>query len=216
MYFDTTDTAAYKVTLLNAIVAPRPIGWVTSIDRKGRVNLAPFSYFNGVSTDPPRVLFCANEPADRAEKDTLANVREVPEFVANFANWDLREAMNLSATTAPRGVDELALAGLTPMASTKVLPPGVAESPVHLECRVVQIVDLAASAPDERRSTVVIGAVVGIHIDDALLDANGRFDTAAARPIARLGGFAYATLGEIFDMPRPPWPLERDDSDTRE
>jgi flavin reductase (DIM6/NTAB) family NADH-FMN oxidoreductase RutF len=208
MFIDPTDTNAFRASLLNAIVAPRPIGWISTVAVDGVPNLAPFSYFNAISATPPIVLFAANAPADRHEKDTLANVRVVPEFVANFANYALREALNQSSAPAPHGVSEFGIAGLTPAASARVRPPRVAEAAVNLECRVMQIVDLPPQGPVERHCAVVIGRVVGVQIADGLLDADGRFNTAAAAPIARLGGFDYATLGEIFEMARPAWPPE--------
>jgi flavin reductase (DIM6/NTAB) family NADH-FMN oxidoreductase RutF len=208
MFLDPARSDTFKASLLNAIVAPRPIGWISTLDRRGVANLAPFSYFNAVSAAPPMVVFCSNQPADRQEKDTLANVREVPEFVANFASWALRESMNLSSAPAPRGISEFEFAGLTARPSTNVSPPAVAESPANLECTVVQIVDLEPTGPGERMSSLVIGRIVGVHLADEFVDENGRFDTAAARPVMRLGGFGYGTLGEVFDMPRPPWPLE--------
>ena len=132
MFIDPSD-ANYKSTLLNAIIAPRPIGWISSMDSNGNSNLAPFSYFNGVSATPPMVVFCVNEAADRDEKDTLHNVRQIPQFVANLVTWELRHAMNLSAATAPRDTSEFDFAGVSTRASEKVRPLSIAESPCNLE-----------------------------------------------------------------------------------
>jgi flavin reductase (DIM6/NTAB) family NADH-FMN oxidoreductase RutF len=203
MYFDTTDLASFRHSLFNSIVAPRPIGWISSIDAAGRTNLAPFSYFNAISSTPPMVMFAANQPDDRTEKDTLANVRATGEFVANFVCWDQREAMNQTSTPVAHGVDEFALAGLAKIPSTKVKPPRVQGAPAHLECLVVRIVDFPPQAPGERTCGVVFGRVVAVHLDDAFVDENGRFVTASARPIVRLGGFSYATIADVFDMRRP-------------
>ncbi len=138
MFLDPAATPGFKRTLFNAIVAPRPIGWISTINGKGQVNLAPFSHFNLVSTSPPVVIFSCNAPADRHEKDTIANVRETGEFVTNLATWDLREPMNLSSMNAPYGTDEFELAGLEKAPSVMVKPPRVAASPASMECRVAE------------------------------------------------------------------------------
>lgn len=204
MYFDIADPAStFRPSMFNSIVAPRPIGWISSLDPEGRTNLAPFSYFNAISATPPMVMFAANAPDDRAEKDTLANVRATGEFVCNFVSWDQREAMNQTSAPVPHGVDEFELAGLRKEASTKVKPPRVAGAPAHLECVLVQIVDFPPRAPGERQSSVVFGRVVAVHLADECIDGNGRFVTANARPVMRLGGFSYGTLDGVFDMRRP-------------
>jgi flavin reductase (DIM6/NTAB) family NADH-FMN oxidoreductase RutF len=206
MYLDLTiaDPARGPLApLFNAIVAPRPIGWISSVSAAGDVNLAPFSYFNGLSSAPPMVMFTCNAPEDRAEKDTLANVREVPEFVANLVSMPHAEAMNATSASVARGVDEFVRAGLAAVASSIVRPPRVADVPAALECRVIRIVDLLPQAPGERASHVVIGRVVAVHARDDLLDARGRFDSYAARPVVRLGGLQYATITEPFELARP-------------
>lgn len=202
MYVETSNPA-YKASLFNSIVAPRPIGWISTLDAKGVANLAPFSFFNGMSATPPMVMFACNQPPDRPEKDTLANARASGEFVANLATYALREPMNLSSTTVPHGVDEFELAGLEKAVSTMVKAPRVARSPVAMECRVLRVFDFDPEDPGERRSSVVFGRVLAIHIDDAYLDAQGRFDVLKAQPIARLGGFNYLAVQELFELPRP-------------
>jgi flavin reductase (DIM6/NTAB) family NADH-FMN oxidoreductase RutF len=193
-----------------ALVVPRPIGWISSLSPEGIVNLAPFSFFNGVSQRPPMVVFCANGAhAETGDKDSLANVRDTGEFVANLATWDLRWKMNATSAPAPRSVDEFEVAGLTKAPSRLVKVPRVAESPVTLECVVVKIVDLL---PDERsgaRNTATFGRVVGMHIDRRLI-VEGKVDISRARPIARLGYLDYTGLGEIFSMPRPAWPVQEE------
>ncbi len=202
-YLDPLATPGFKRTLFNAIVAPRPIGWISTLDAAGRANLAPFSQFNLVSTAPAVVMFSCNTPEDRAEKDTLANVRATGEFVANLVSWSLREAMNATSTPCPAGVDEFALAGLEKAACVKVRPPRVAAAPANLECVLLHILDIEPEFPGETRSSVVFGRVVGVHLDEAYLDAEGRYDTVKAQPLTRLGGVAYATVGEIVQMPAP-------------
>lgn len=186
---------------LNALVAPRPIGWVGSVSAAGVRNLAPFSYFNAVSADPPVVVFAPNSRGNGADKDTLANVRAVGEFTVSIVSAPLARAMNETSREADPEVDEFALAGLTAASSRLVRPCRVGEARAALECTVWDIVPLPAR-PGGRESHLVIGNVIGIHIDDALI-VKGRVDTAALDPVARLGYFDYATLGALFEMPRP-------------
>lgn len=203
MFLAPLSTSGFKRSLFNAIVAPRPIGWISTISHSGQVNLAPFSQFNLVSTAPPVVMFSCNTPDDRAEKDTLANVRETKEFVTNLVSWDLREAMNLTSTPCPHGVDEFELANLKKAPSVKVRAPRVADAPANLECELLQIVEILAEYPGETRSSTVFGRVVGIHMAEQFLTAEGRFDEVRAKPLTRLGGFDYATVGTILQMPAP-------------
>jgi len=184
------------------VVVPRPIGWVTSLDAEGRVNLAPFRFFNAMSEDPPTVAFSpSGRKPDRPIKDTRANIEATKEFVCNLATWDLREAMNATSATLPAGVDEMQAAGLTAAPSRLVRPPRVAESPTQLECRLWKVIDLPSWDPEEP-NCMIIGEVVGIHIADHLIK-NGRVDIIAARPIARLGYSHYASVDEFFAMRRP-------------
>jgi flavin reductase (DIM6/NTAB) family NADH-FMN oxidoreductase RutF len=194
----------------NAIVVPRPIGWITTLDPDGAVNLAPFSFFNAVAYVPPQVMFATTGPHPHeagagGHKDTMRNALATGEFVANLATWELREAVNLSSAPAPPGVDELALAGLTAAASKIVAPPRVAESPVTLECRVTTHVDLLTPDPDDP-NTVVFGEVVGVHIADEAI-VGGLVDVTQLDPIARLGYRDYVRVRDVFTMIRPGWPL---------
>jgi flavin reductase (DIM6/NTAB) family NADH-FMN oxidoreductase RutF len=181
------------------------------MDANGLCNLAPFSYFNGVSAAPPMVMFGCNgdhtkEGVPSESKDTLAIVRETGEFVVNLATWDLREQMNITSAPAPRGVDEFELAGLTKAPSQMVKPPRVGESPVNLECELIQIVALPTHEPTGTRNSVVFGRVVGIHIRDDLI-ADGRVDISKVKPLLRLGYFDYAFVDSLFEIKRPKWPL---------
>jgi flavin reductase (DIM6/NTAB) family NADH-FMN oxidoreductase RutF len=186
---------------LNALIAPRPIGWIGSVSASGEVNLAPFSYFNAVSAEPALVVFAPNEKPGGGPKDTLANVREVREFTVSIVSEPLALAMNETSRVAPRGVNEFELAGLTPAPSRSVRPPRVAEARAALECEVWKIVELPSTAGG-RGSHLVIGTVVGIHIDEALIVA-GRVDTLALAPVARLGYFDYSVVKDTFEMKRP-------------
>lgn len=203
MYIDLAATPDFKRSLFNAIVAPRPIGWISTVSASGRVNLAPFSHFNLVSTAPPVVMFACNAPDDRHEKDTIVNVRETGQFVTNLVTWDLREPMNTSSFNAPYGVDEFELAGLEKAASIKVRPPRVAASPASMECELLQIIDIDPVGPGDTFSNVVLGRVVALHMDDRFVDAGGRFDVVRTRPLTRLGGNQYASTGELVELGRP-------------
>lgn len=191
----------YRRGLLNEIVAPRPIGWISSINSQGGANLAPFSHFNVVSSAPPVVMFACNTPDDRPLKDTIANVLETGEFVVNMASYDLREAMVASSAPFPPDEDEFQAGGLEQLPSHHVRPPRVAKAPAHLECRLCKVVRIDPSNDSESESQVIFGRVVGIHMRSDLVDAQGRFNTVAAQPLARLGGFKYLTTTNVFDLP---------------
>ncbi|WP_137388919.1 flavin reductase family protein [Rhodoligotrophos defluvii] len=179
-----------------ALVVPRPIGWISSLARDGTVNLAPYSYFNAVGSNPHYVLFSSG-----GYKHSAANIAATKEFVCNLATWDLREQMNLTSAPLPAGVDEMRIAGLTPAPCRLVRPPRVAESPVALECVYTQTLELPADDPDEP-NVIIIGKVVGIHIEDAFI-RDGLVDAAAMKPIARCGYMDYAVVTEMFSMRRP-------------
>jgi flavin reductase (DIM6/NTAB) family NADH-FMN oxidoreductase RutF len=183
---------------LKAIVAPRPIGWISTIDAQGRVNLAPYSFFNAVCETPPIVYF-----SSKGLKDSLRNARETGEFVANLVSFELAQAMNASAEDVPAGVDEMALAGLLAAPSTVVRPPRVAAAPAALECKVIRIEELVGLDGRPTDWHMVLGQVVGVHIDPAYLK-DGLFDTAAAQVFARCGyrGF-YSVVDRLVDLTRP-------------
>ena len=185
----------------NAIVGPRPIGWISSCAADGTVNLAPYSFFNAFNYTPPIVGFASIE-----EKDTLRNVRETGEFVWNLATLPLAKAMNASSATVSPDVDEFTLAGLATLPSRLVQPPRVAQSPVHFECKLSQILQLRSADGGAVNTWLVLGEVVGVHIDSALLPG-GLYDMAAGQPILRGGGPAdYFSVGQeqMFHMKRPP------------
>lgn len=189
---------AYR--LLVDCVVPRPIAWVSTVDAEGRANLAPFSFFQAVGAEPPSVIVSIGRHRDGAYKDTGVNLRASGEAVVNVVTDDLAEAMNTTAGEHPFGVDEMALAGLTPAPCRHVAPPRVAESPVSLECRLAQEVQIGDT---ENAYFVAVLEVVAFHVRDDLYD-DGRIDPRRLRPLARLGGNAYAHPGEVFEMERPP------------
>ena len=184
-----------------ACVAPRPIGWLTTLSKDGIVNLAPYSFFNAVADDPPMVMFATTGRDVHGPKDTLRNIEATGEFAINLATFDLREQMNASSANVAPHVDEFELAKLTKGMCRLIKAPRVAESPVCLECVLFRVIDL----PDDAGKVsdfLIIGRVVGVHIDDRFIE-EGRVNTAAMRPIARLGYSEYATVEQAWRMRRP-------------
>ncbi len=202
MFYETKDHHGLKHNPFKSLVVPRPIGWISSQDGNGVVNLAPYSFFNGVASEPPTVMFSSNGVhSEGSYKDSVKNVRDTGEFVCNLATWEIREAMNTTSAMVARSVDEFELSGLTPVPSRLVKPPRVKESPVHLECKYLQIVELPCDKP-EQSNLVVFGQVVGIHIDDSII-SDGMIDMNVFKPIARLGYFDYSVVDNVFSMRRP-------------
>jgi flavin reductase (DIM6/NTAB) family NADH-FMN oxidoreductase RutF len=185
-----------------ALVVPRPIGWISSIDPEGRPNLAPYSFFNGVSADPPCVMFAASlRPRELQRKDSHSNAERSGDFVVNLATYELRDAMNTSSASLAAGENEFTAAGLEMLPSRLIKAPRVKGAPVHLECVYLKTVDLPSTTTDQA-NFMVVGRVVGVHIDDTLI-VDGRVDIARARPIARLGYMDYCVVDELFAMDRP-------------
>ena len=201
MFIDADGPNALVRSILNSIVIPRPIGWISTVSKNGQANLAPFSYFNVVSAQPPIVMFSCSPSSDRPQKDSARLAKESGEFVHSFASVPQMEAIIASSTPVPFGEDEFELAGLKKAPSIKVRPSRVADSPAALECRVEHIVDLPHSGPSP--STIVFGRVVAIHVADEFVNAQGRFDAVAAMPLCRLGGLDYSELGRIFQRAWP-------------
>ncbi|MFN7168019.1 MAG: flavin reductase family protein [Pannonibacter sp.] len=202
MFFETAGGQAHKTEGLahnpfKALVAPRPIGWISSQDAEGRANLAPYSFFNAVDDDPPIVMFSSS-----GWKHTVANVEATGEFVCNLASAHLQSEMNISSAQVPAGVDEFELAGLEKAPSRLVRVPRVAAARAALECRLLRIVELTDLAGQACDARVVFGQVVGIHIDDAMV-SNGRVDMSRLQLLARLGYKDYSVTSEVFEMDRP-------------
>lgn len=212
MFYSTTgDGPGYRDIGLDhnpftALVVPRPIGWISSISAAGIANLAPYSFFNAVSSRPPMVMFTTSEAsAQGGEKDTLGNIRETGHFVVNLATAAQQAEMNASSAPAPSEVDEFEAVKLEKLPGSAVAVPRVKGAPVHLECLLDRIVDLREPGSGVG-SIMIIGRVVGVHIAEALI-ADGKVDITRAKPIARLGYFDYSRVDETFDIPRPSWPL---------
>ena len=186
-----------------AIVAPRPIGWISTRSAGGALNLAPYSFFNAISSYPYLVMF-----SSEGEKDSVTFARETGEFVANLVSRDLVQKMNASSINAPRGVAEFGYAGLTPAQSRLVAPPRVGEAYAALECKVTEIHRPKALDGTLGERFMVLGEVVGVHIDEAVM-TDGLFDIVKAGTVARLGYMDYTAVTEVFSMRRPRW---RDDA----
>jgi flavin reductase (DIM6/NTAB) family NADH-FMN oxidoreductase RutF len=183
-------------------ILPRPIGWISTIDENGLPNLAPFSFFNAVCPNPPHVAFTSMiRSTDQQSKDTLRNIRQIGEFVVNIVTEELAEAMNLTSTELPAEVNEFRYGQLDWMPSILVRPPRVAESPVHFECRLAQIVDFG-NQPGS--GSLVIGQVVHLHVADRVLIGEDKINLATLKPVGRLSGNSYCRVTDIFDLPRPP------------
>lgn len=181
-----------------AIVAPRPIGWISTRSRAGLVNLAPYSFFNAFAGAPPIVGF-----GSEGYKDSIRNIEETGEFVTNLATRELAEAMNLTSAPVGHEIDEMTIAGLEAAPCRIVGAPRVAAAPAALECKLLQIIRLRDLGGKELDTYLALGQVVGVHLDPRYL-VDGRFDTAAARPIARAGYRAdYFEIGQLFEMIRP-------------
>ncbi|MGA7158970.1 MAG: flavin reductase family protein [Acidobacteriaceae bacterium] len=196
-------TDVYK--LLVSVVMPRPIAWVVSRDAEG-LNAAPFSFFNVLSSDPPLVAIGFGTPPDREEKDTLANIRAQGEFVVNLVPEELAQAMNVTATNAPRGTDETRLAGLELTKCEVVNVPRIAGSPVGLECKLFQVIETGGTG------TIVLGRIVYAHVRESAFSNRERLyvDPSKLRLIGRMNGAGgYCTTRDMFSIDRLSWPLEK-------
>lgn len=199
-YYEPSEGHGLPHDPLNAIIGPRPIGWISSSNLQGQRNLAPYSFFNCFNYHPPIIGFSSS-----GLKDSVQNILDTKEFVWNLATRPLAEQMNETSITLPRGEDEFQRAGLTAVAGTKVSASLVAESPVNFECRLSQCIRLASADGEELNSWLVLGEVIAVHIDETLL-IDGIYQTALAQPVLRAGGpTAYYTVDESqrFDLIRP-------------
>jgi len=199
-YYEPRNGHGLKHDPFNAIIAPRPIVWISSRDGKGNVNLAPYSFFNGFCYHPPIIGFSST-----SWKDSVANMQETGEFVWNLATMDLAQQMNATAAHVAREVSEFAIAGLTPAPCRIVKVPRVAESPVSFECKVAQIVQLQGADGTKANAWLTLGEVVAVHIDKTMIK-DGVYQTALARPIVRAGrrgDYFEITPDAMFEMIRP-------------
>lgn len=198
MFYDTdANDHGLPHNPFKAIVTPRPIGWISSVDAQGRPNLAPYSFFNAVGDRPPIVMF-----ASSGYKDSVSNVEATGEFVCNMASFDLKEEMNVSSAAVPHETSEFELSGLEMAPGRLVNVPRVARAVTALECKHLQTMRLADLGGAQTQSWVVFGQVVGIHIDDSIL-VDGMVDVTRFKPLSRLGYMDYAAVSEVFQMKRP-------------
>jgi flavin reductase (DIM6/NTAB) family NADH-FMN oxidoreductase RutF len=204
MFYRPADGHGLPHDPFKAIVTPRPIGWISTADSWGRANLAPYSFFNGCGDAPPLVMFAQTGRRSRPEpvKDSIANIRETGEFACNIVGQALKDAMNLSSGTYEPEVDEFEVAGLTRNPGRSISAPHVGEAPAVLECRLVKIIEDLPSWREHAFNIIVIGEVVGVHIDEAILK-DGRVDVLAYNPVARLGYMDYTTVADVWEMNRP-------------
>ena len=199
MFYRPADGHGLPHNPFNAIITPRPIGWISTRDGAGRNNLAPYSFFNGVAYVPPQVLFASTgtKPDREDSKDSVSNIRETGVFCVNIVEYAAREAMNASSATLPKDVDEFAHAGLTAVDCETIDCARVAGAPASLECRMTQIVRIEGVD-----NFVVFGKVTGVHLRDDTI-VNGRFDVTTYQPLSRLGYRDYTHVAEVFEMIRP-------------
>ena len=185
--------------VLTGVVVPRPIAFVSTMSKDGLINLAPYSFFNAVAYDPPTIVFSSSRQAGDKRKDTMTHIEETGEFVVNIVVDDIAEAMNRTAAEYPSDVSEFEIAGLTPAPSERVKPPRVAESPVNMECRLLQVVPLGQG---DHQHGLVIGQIVLMHIRDDIIDGH-RINHQRLKPTGRLAGSMYCHTSDVFEMVRP-------------
>jgi len=187
--------------LMTGSILPRPIGWISTRNQSGRPNLAPYSFFNMVCANPPTVVFAPMiRSTDGRTKDTLNNIRESGEFVVNIVTEELAEAMNRSSQETAAEVNEFEMAGVTPVESTAVKAPRVAESPINFECKARDIIEINDQPGG---GFLVTGTVIHLHIDEGVMLGTDKIDLEALKPIGRLAGGGYARMTDIFHMERP-------------
>lgn len=200
MFYETAKGHGLLHDPFKAIVAPRPIGWISTVDDKGRPNLAPYSFFSAMANTPPMVGFTSE-----GMKDSVINAKLTGEFVCNLSTLELAREMNETSADVPHGIDEFKLAGLATAPCRLVRAPRVAASPAALECKMTQVLELTNVEGWGIDRYLVIGQVVAVHIDDAYMN-NGRFDTVAAASLARCGYRDYSVVTAMFEMERPKVP----------
>ena len=203
MFYEPKNEYPFDENPFAALVFPRPIGWISTLSKNGIANLAPYSFFNAIAYEPPQVMFSATSfHSQGGLKDSIANVLSNNEFVVNLATKKLKTQVNQTSIDAPHGIDEFNVFELQKRKSRMVQPPSIAESPVNLECQLFKKIDLKTKVKNQ--NIMIIGEVVGIHIDDKFIK-NNKINSLAMRAISRMGYAEYSEVESIFLMERPKW-----------
>ena len=200
MFYEPKKGVPFKIDPFKSLIFPRPIGWISSVNKNGVANLAPYSYFNAVTDEPPQIMFCSNGSSTHGKyKDSLSNILHTKEFVVNFVTTVTRNQMNISSRDFKPDEDEFLLSNLKKKKSKLVKAPSVRDSPVNLECKLVKIIKLQSNS--DKTSTMVVGEVIGVYIKNKFIK-NNRVDTVSMKYIARMGYSEYTTISSKFNLKR--------------
>ena len=200
MFYEPKKGVPFKIDPFKSLIFPRPIGWISSVNKNGVANLAPYSYFNAVTDEPPQIMFCSNGSSTHGKyKDSLSNILHTKEFVVNFVTTVTRNQMNISSRDFKPDEDEFLLSNLKKKKSKLVKAPSVRDSPVNLECKLVKIIKLQSNS--EKTSTMVVGEVIGVYIKNKFIK-NNRVDSVSMKYIARMGYSEYTTVSSKFNLKR--------------
>ena len=200
MFYEPKKGVPFKIDPFKSLIFPRPIGWISSVNKNGVANLAPYSYFNAVTDEPPQIMFCSNGSSTHGKyKDSLSNILHTKEFVVNFVTTVTRNQMNISSRDFKPDEDEFLLSNLKKKKSKLVKAPSVRDSPVNLECKLVKIIKLQSNS--DKTSTMVVGEVIGVYIKNKFIK-NNRIDSVSMKYIARMGYSEYTTISSKFNLKR--------------
>ena len=200
MFYEPKKGVPFKIDPFKSLIFPRPIGWISSVNKNGVANLAPYSYFNAVTDEPPQIMFCSNGSSTHGKyKDSLSNILNTKEFVVNFVTTATRNQMNISSRDFKPDEDEFLLSNLKKKKSKLVKAPSVRDSPVNLECKLVKIIKLQSNS--DKTSTMVVGEVIGVYIKNKFIK-NNRVDSVSMKYIARMGYSEYTTISSKFNLKR--------------
>ena len=200
MFYEPKKGVPFKIDPFKSLIFPRPIGWISSVNKNGVANLAPYSYFNAVTDEPPQIMFCSNGSSTHGKyKDSLSNILHTKEFVVNFVTTFTRNQMNISSRDFKPDEDEFLLSNLKKKKSKLVKAPSVRDSPVNLECKLVKIIKLQSNS--DKTSTMVVGEVIGVYIKNKFIK-NNRVDSVSMKYIARMGYSEYTTISSKFNLKR--------------